>query len=407
MTVYAYKVLSEGLTRRGTLSAESPRAARDALRAQGLRVRDLRELSTAPSWAGWSKALRRLTLSRYERQVVSFYGELSTLLSAGLPLLEALESIAAQHRGLLRDRLLLLRERVSNGVPLAEAMAPQDDLFDPLSVRLVDVGERSGALSEVLAQAAAYRGRSAHFRGKVSTALIYPALVVTTGVGVTLFLMAFVVPKLLQSLTEAGKTTANLPVMTRAVKALSDALMGYWPWMLVVLILFVAVVAYLRGRPRMRIQWDRFILRVPLLGELLIKQAVVRLSVTVATLTRSGVPLVEALRIARASLRNTALHDAVAGVEAAVIAGRDLGPAMDEAGVLPRPVVQVFAVGQASGRLDVMLERLASDYDQQVERATQRLLALLEPVLILLLAVFVGIVVLSVILPYLEAGDVL
>lgn len=413
MGVYAYKAINgtAGDAVRGTVTADSPRAARDLLRGRGLKVRDLSEVRGSlatlrlPGLALPRRLGRGLGLgARSEGKVVAFYRELATLLNAGIPLLQALDGIIRQHRGGFHAHLMLLRDRIAAGESLADAMRAQPDIFDALSVNMVAVGERAGTLDYVLDQLASFKHRSHQFRGRLATAMIYPLIVVCAGIGVTLFLMTFVVPQLLQALVEAG---ATLPLMTRLVKAASDLLVAWW-WLLLLVAVAVIAGAWLALRlPRVRRAWHAVQLKVPIVGDLVRKQAIVRIAVALATLTRSGIEFVAAVRIVRESIGNLVIREALERCEDAVGAGRDIAPALEATGAFPPTVVQIVDVGQATGKLDQMLDRLANDYDQQVLVASQRFVALLEPILILLLAMFIGFIVLSVILPYMEVGNVL
>ncbi len=403
MAVYAYKATSAEQVSagnpliRGTIAADSPPAARELLRARGLRVKDLKQIR-----AGDKKGRRfGLIKRKYDNQVVSFGRELATLLSAGIPLMQSIESIAQQHKGHFASSLLVLRDRVAAGISLAQAMREQTDIFDELSISMVDVGERSGTLDKVLEQMAGFKYRSQQFKGKIGTALIYPAIVITVGIGVMLFLMTFVVPNLLEALIESGK---ELPATTRVVQMVSNALINYWWLILLCVIAVVGGVIFAMRLSRVKWYWHKFQLAMPVLGDLIRKQSIVRIAVTMSTLTRSGVEFITAIRIARRSTNNLILKDALQKCESAIGAGRDIAPALEATGAFPGTVVQIFAVGQASGQLDLMLERLAEDYDLQVQVATQRLISLFEPMLILMLAGFVGFIVLAIILPYLEVG---
>lgn len=409
MSVFAYRglMVDGGGSCKGTITADTPRAARDQLRARGMKVRRLTTVQSSGSSAadGRTLVLQRFTASRQGNRVAMFLGELATLLSAGVPLLDAIDSFIRQtKRSGFCDGLMTMRERVAAGVSLADAMREQPLLFDDLCVSMVEVGERSGKLDEVLRQLATFKQRGERLKSKLGTALIYPAIVLTAGVAVTLFLMTFVVPRLLESLIEAGQT---LPWMTQAVKAVSDVLVGYGLWIPVAVLPIVLLAAWLMRRPQVRRSWHRLQLRIPIVGELIRKQAMVRIAVTLATLTRSGMPFIEAVRIVRRTMPNLVIHDALADCEDAVGAGRDIAPSLEATGVFPHAMILVFSVGQASGRLDELLERIAADYDEQVNTLVQRLVAVLEPILILMLAVFVGVIVLAVILPYMEAGNVM
>ncbi|MFP4145639.1 MAG: type II secretion system F family protein [Phycisphaeraceae bacterium] len=406
MAVFSYKAAGEGGgVRAGTISADTARQARDRLRERGLRVRDIAEVRAGAA-GGQSPVARAVAAmrGRPEGKLVAAYRQLSTLLEAGIPLLDALDALSRQSRGDFRQRLLLLQQRVAGGGGLAEAMRQQPDLFDRLSVSMVEVGERSGTLGSVLEQLASFKQRAHMLKGKLATAMIYPAIVVIVGVFVSVLLMTFIVPQLLDALVEAGQ---RLPLPTRVVKGLSDLILNYWWAMLTIAAAGGAGGWLIMRRPGARRLWHRVQLRLPLVGDLVARQAIVRFAVTLAVLTRSGVEFVQALAIVRQSMTNQVVRDALKRCEEAVAAGRDIAPSLESTGVFPPTVVQIVDVGQASGRLDAMLDRLAADYDQQVQTATQRLLAVFEPAIILALAGGVLFVVLSILLPYLEAGNVL
>jgi type II secretory pathway component PulF len=337
-------------------------------------------------------------------QVTTFIREVSTLLAVGVPLAEGLETIARQHRGRFGEVILLLRDRVLGGASLGQAMREHPAVFDELAVNITEVGEDAGTLDASLSRLAEFRERSEQLRGRVATALIYPGIVLAMSVAASLFLMTFVVPRILEPLIEQGQA---LPFPTRVVKAVSDFLLAWW-WVLAggvvaVMIGFTALVRSAGGRRT----WHRFVLWIPALGELIRKQAIVRISVVLATLLKSGVVFVRAVQIAQRTTENLVLRDALVACERAITAGGDIGEAVGRSGAFPPMVVQIFAVGQQSGRLEEMLERLAETYDQQVNTAAQRLTAVLEPVLIIILAVLVLFIVLATVLPILEAGNVI
>ena len=232
--------------------------------------------------------------------------------------------------------------------------------------------------------------------------MIYPALVSVVAVASSVFLMTFVVPRILEPLMELGQP---MPFATRVVKGLSDALLA-WGWLLAIVLAaagcgFAIVIRTDRGKRALH----RFILRLPILGELVRKQAIVRIAMVVGTLLKSGIVFVRAIQIAQRTTANVVLRDALARCEAAVVAGSDIGEALAKTHAFPPMVVQIFSVGQESGRLEEMLDRLAVVYDQQVQHAAQRLAAILEPLLIVLLAVAVLFIVMATVLPILEAGN--
>lgn len=401
MPVFAYKAQDyAGALSHGTIVADSPRQARDALRGRGLVVN---AVEPAGSSTGLFSGFRGLVGKRYASELPSFLGDLATLLGVGIPLLEALDTLSRQYRKGFRTCILHLRERVAAGVGLAEAMAEQSRVFDPTCLSIVGVGERSGTLDESLRRLTEFRQRSQQLRGRVGTALLYPVIVLVTGIAVSIFLMTYVVPNLLNVLVQSGHP---LPFATRVVKGISDFLIDDW-WVLLILLLLVAIaVNTVMASDRWRLAWHRAQLRIPVIGDLLRKQAVARIALVMATLLRSGVEFVQAARIAQGVVGNRVLQQALDRCEKAVYAGGDIAVAMESSHAFPPSVVQIFAVGQQSGQLESMLDRLSIDYDQQVSLAAARLTSIMEPILILALAVLVGFIAFATVLPILEAGNV-
>lgn len=402
MAVYAY-IASPGAGSdpvRGTIAADSPRQARDQLRAQGLSIRELSEQRAKASAGLLNSYLTR----RQSSKVLGLLQEITTLLSAGIPLIEALDTITRQHDGRFKRSIMLLRDRVAAGASLAEAMAEQPMLFDALCISIVEVGENAGTLDESLATLVAYKRKAATLKNRVASAMIYPCVVMLVGIGISMFLMTFVVPKILGVLEQSGK---ELPFATRVVRDASDLLIQGWWLMALIAAGGVVLWSMLIRQPKCRMAWHRLQLRIPLFGELMLKQSIGRIAMVMSTLLKSDVTFLRSAAIARKTVRNQVIADAIRACEQAVLAGRDISDALERTKVFPPLVIQVFAVGQASGRLETMLEDLAADYDTQVEITANRLTALLEPMMMILLAVAVGFIAFATIMPILEAGNVL
>ncbi len=400
MPVYSYKATdSRGVASAGTLSANSAYEARTDLRDRGLRVLDIAEQK-----ATRTNISLATTPGRYSARFAGVMSELATLLGTGIPLLEAMKSVAHQQPRLVHVALMQLRDRVSSGVSLTEAMQEQPEMFDPLCIRMAEVGESSGTLDQTLRHWAEYKERSLQFRDRVTTALTYPIFVALTGVAVTIFLMTFVLPMLLESLLDSGKP---LPWPTRIAKFGSDLFVHYGFELAVGFGIVIVGTILLLRTDRGRWCWHALILKLPVFGLLARKQAVSRIAFLIATLTKSGVPFLQALELTAKSSENRIIRKALLDAADAVRSGHDIAPAMQKTDAFPMSVIQVFSVGQESGRLDEMLDRLAQDYDRQVSKTTERLATILEPVLILTLAIFVGFILFATILPILEAGNVL
>lgn len=400
MAVFSYTGLSQDASVvRGTVAADTPRQARDQLRGQGVRVRKLEPCNDRVRrrwWPDWS-------LSSSKVQWSTAVHELAMMLHAGIPMLEALDTIAAQNRGSFQTAVLGVRDKVAAGSSLADALAQRPDLFDAASVHMVEVGENSGTLDSVLTQLADFKRKQLGLRDSVTTAMVYPLFLVFFGGAAGLFLMTWVLPPLLENLQE---TMDVLPWPTRVAKAISDALVSYG-WLLALGLITSAVgfVMLLRTEKGTEI-WHRTLLRLPLVGPMAIKQGVSRIAMIIATLSRSGVELTRAVELAERSTGNVIFKKALRECGARIAAGEEVADALEQSGAFPPLAVRVFSVGQESGKLDEMLFRLSEDYDQQVATSSARLTALMEPILILVLAAMVGFLLLATILPILEAGNV-
>ena len=401
MAVFHYTGVNAELTIvRGTISADTPRQARDQLRDEGLSVRTIDEAKTASG----TRLSMRIPFRSFRVQWATAVHELAMMLHAGIPILEALDTIVAQNRGFFRVAILKLRDQVASGSSLNAALAEQPQLFDAASVHMVEVGENSGTLDTVLQQLAQFKRRQLALRNSVTTALVYPLFLICFGTAAAVFLMTAVLPPLLENLEE---TIEVLPWPTLIAKYLSDTLLNYgWLLACLVILLLGAIMASIRTE-RGQLKWHSMLLRVPILGPMAVKQGVSRISMVIATLLRSGIELTKAVELAERSTSNRVFKTALKQFGERISAGEDVSDALSQSGAFPPLAVRVFSVGQESGKLDEMLFQLADDYDEQVATSSARLTALLEPVLILVLAAAVGFLLLATILPILEAGNVM
>jgi type II secretory pathway component PulF len=325
------------------------------------------------------------------------------MLAAGIPMLESLDTIADQQSGVFRAAILQVRDKVAAGTSLADALADRPDLFDAASVHMVQVGENSGTLDTVLGELAEFKRKQMGLRDSVTTALVYPMFLVAFGLAAAIFLMTWVLPPLLENLQE---TMDELPWPTRVVRAMSDTMIDHWLAILIAAIVTIALASFVLRTEGGRRWWHRLILKLPLIGSMAIKQNISRISMVIATLTRSGVELTRAVDLAESATGNVIFKEALRQCGSRIAAGQDIADALALSGAFPPLAVRVFSVGQESGKLDEMLFRLSEDYDRQVAVRSARLTALVEPVLILCLAAMVGFLLLATVLPILEAGNV-
>jgi general secretion pathway protein F len=401
--VYAYKGLStEGRAVTGVVDADSARSARLKLRRTGVFPTDLTE-DRAP--AGRRVALGSGVRERVPTQeLAAATRQLSTLVAAGLPLVEALAALADQtEREHLRRAIVQIRERVTEGRSLADALAEHPRLFSPLYVNMVRAGEASGALDVVLSRLAEYTENQARLLGKVRTALTYPAVMLFLGGAILFFLVSYVVPKVTRIFQE---TQQQLPRVTLILIAVSD-FAAHWWWA----ILLLAAAAALGGRayartPAGRERVDAWLLRVPYVGRLVQKVALARFARTLSTLLASGIGLLQALDIVRNIVDNRVIARAIENARDAIREGQSIAPPLRESGVFPPLVVHMVAVGERSGQLEAMLGKAADAYDGEVENAVTSLTTVLEPLMIVFMGIVVLFIVLAILLPIFELNRV-
>lgn len=401
MALFDYSGFNQqGKTAKGSLEAGSKRAALEQLRDQGIYVSTLEE---QPKTA----ARRRWSLPRRSRLPVNDLATttrlLATLLQAGVPLDEALQSVVEQVENPAQARLYTqVREEVRQGSSLFQALAEQGRSFPDLYQRMVEVGENSGTLDQVLLRLADFLEEQARLRSRTVSALAYPVLMAIVGVGVLLFLLSFVVPKITRMLTDLGQA---LPLPTRLLITTSDLISAYG-W-LVALLVGGGIVALLRYRRTEagRLKLDGWTLKLPLIGRIQREIATARFSRTLGTLLHSGVPLLKALEISCGLLSNKVLRTAVETTSLEVREGASLAEPLKRSGVFPPLLAQMTAVGERSGTLEEMLIKVADSQDRQVEITLAGLLSLLEPLMILAMGGIIGFIVLAVLLPIFQASQ--
>ncbi|GGK07206.1 type II secretion system inner membrane protein GspF [Pseudomonas matsuisoli] len=396
MPTYRYLALNpEGRRIRDVIQAESERHARQLLRDKGLFPRDLRAANEARSTAGRG----RLDAN----QLTDFTRQLATLVGAAIPLADALQMLERQaSQAKVRALLLDLVAQVREGYALADSLKRHPRSFDELYRTLVAAGEKAGRLGPVLERLADYLERVQRQRHKARTALIYPMALMVVSVAVVAGLMTFVVPKLTEQFTQGGM---QLPLITRVLIVISDGLVTLGP---ILIALFAAggfAVSRLLRQRRWRLRWDGALLRVTRIGELVRVLNSARLARSMAILVNSGIPVLEALNVSRATVGNQVMLDALTGAIEKVKAGIGLGRALDQSAVFPPMLVNMVASGESSGTLDHMLERVADsqerDFNQQVDTA----LALFEPAMILILGGIVLCIVLAILLPIMQLNQ--
>lgn len=401
MPLYFYKAVNrEGESVEDRREAADEGALVAALQTEGLLPIRISPASSRPF--AWLRMGRRSGISR--KDIALFTHELLTLLQAGLPLDRALTVLVelTEKQPALNGMIARVLEGVKGGKQLSDALGAQSGVFSRFYLNLIRAGEAGGALEQVLERLAEYLERSRELRETVSTALIYPAILVTMSVMSLLLLLTFVVPQFTEMFESAGK---ELPVPTQIVVGVAEGLRDYW-WALP--LVFVGIVSYFRYQmadPDRRYAWDRRFLAIPLVGDLIRKIEVANFSRTLATLMGNGVSLLTALTIVKETLSNRVVVEKISHAAESLKQGGGLSAPLVESGLFPTLAVQMVKLGEESGHLTEMLEKVAITYDKEVKTAVQRMLALLEPILIVGLGIVIGGIIISILMAILSVND--
>lgn len=331
------------------------------------------------------------------KEVAVFFRQFSVMIDAGLPLVQCLEILASnQENPAFLKTLTEVRETVEGGSTLANAMRKQPSVFDDLTTNMIEAGETGGILDVILQRLAAYVEKAVKLRSAVKSALIYPVAVVSIAMLIVGALLKWVVPIFAKLFT--GLNVA-LPLPTRIVMGLSQFVGTFWWFFIVGGVGMVFAIKQIRKHPQGRYVLDALLLKLPVVGVLLRKIAVARFTRTLGTLITSGVPILEGLGITARTSGNAVLEEALMKVRKAVEEGHTIVDPLRECGMFPNMVTQMIGVGEATGAMDAMLQKVADFYEDEVDAATRDMLAMLEPVIIGILGLSIGGIVISLYLP--------
>jgi len=401
MAIFQYRALrDDGKSASGVIAAESPREAREKLRQSRLHPSSVTPLQAQATGTA-RQILRYFARPPGMEHLATFTRELATMLEVGIPLADALGALARQASSRRLETVSLdLRERILRGESFSLALSAHPDWFDDLYVSIVAAAEAGGSLDASLGRLADHVARKERVRARVSAALAYPAVMISVSICVLIFLLSYVVPKIVSLFDDPSM----LPLPTRILMALSGFFGTFWPVVIAVLVVAYVGVRVAASKPRGRQIRDLMLLRLPILGELVKRAAIARFAVTFSSLLRSGVPAHEALLIVKSVIGNEVIAEAVGAIHRQVLEGGMISATMDTSRLFPPTVAQMVAVGEKSGKLPDLLERIGDAYEEYVELHTQRLTSLLEPAIIIVMALVVAYIVLSVLLPILRIG---
>jgi len=380
----------------GVLEADSERHVRSQLRGRQLRPVEVQSAVRAEAANG---DLRQKLLPTRIRsgELALLTRQLSTLVQSNLPLADCLQAAAEQtRRPRSKAMLLQVRSRVTEGHTLAHALGEYPQVFNDMYRAMVSAGEHAGFLGPVLERLADYAEQRQHSAQKLRMAMIYPFILLGVAVAVIVALMVFVVPELVGIFAQSNR---ELPILTRVLIATSDFLRAWSGWLIVAIALLVLGVRRLLREPRRRRRWHALLLRVPGVAGLVIALDTARFASTLSILMASGVPLLEALRIAGQVLQNLVLREASEQVAVQVAEGSSLSRALGRAGPFPPMMVHMVASGESSGSLEDMLERSAQNQERELEMALGTVLGLFEPLMVVFMGGVVLLIVLAILLP--------
>lgn len=395
--MYSWEGLDKkGVKISGELAGHNPALIKAQLRRQGINPLKVRKKSISIFSAG--KKIKPLDIAFFSRQM-------ATMMKAGVPLLQSFDIISEgstnpNMRKLVED----IKQEVAAGHSFATALRQKPQYFDDLFCNLVDAGEQAGALESLLDRVATYKEKTESLKAKIKKAMTYPIAVVVVAFIVTGILLIKVVPQFQTLFAGFG---ADLPAFTLMVIGLSQALQDYW--LIVLIALFLAIIGFKRAyktSEKFRNGLDRALLKTPIIGQLLYKSAVARYARTLSTTFAAGVPLVEALDSVSGATGNIVFKNAVNKVKQDVSTGMQLNFSMRSTGVFPTLAIQMTAIGEESGALDSMLDKVANYYEEEVDNMVDSLTSLMEPMIMAVLGVVVGGLVIAMYLPIFKLGSV-
>jgi general secretion pathway protein F len=406
LPIFEYEALdSAGKSVQGIIDAESARTARTKLRGQGFYPTEIREEAMATEERASSLNIFSFLFGRIKaRDLALSSRQLATLMEAGIPLTSSLSALIEQlGHPLLRKTFTQIRERVREGSSLADVLSLHPRVFSPLFIGMVRAGEVSGTLALTLSRWADFSEHQVALRQKTRAAMTYPIFMFVIGVGVLIFLMTFVVPTVTKIFSDVGQ---SLPLPTVILISVSGFLNRFWWALLGGFIIFgLWLRRYVRSESGALV-WDRLKLKLPVVGDIHRQLVISRWSRTLGTLLHGGLPLLQALEISQGVVANRLLSKALSQAREKIREGEELAFTLKQSTLFPSLVLEMVSVGEKSGELGKMLEKVAVILENEVEAALQSRMSLLEPIMILIMGVAVGFIALSVLLPIMEMSQI-
>ena len=396
MPKFKYKAKSAaGRSESGMITARSEEEA-----LSELRKRQLQNVSVKVDTGGGGKP------SASTEDIVIFTRQLATMIGAGIPLMEAMEILCAQAENprfaICLDRIV---EDVRAGSDLSASMSKYPTVFENIYLAMIRAGEVSGQIDEILVRLAGYMEESQKLKREIKSAMTYPVISLTMILGITIFLMTYIVPQfanIFSQLRDKQGNAIEMPMITQITMMCSNFMVGYWWLIILSFVSTVFAIKTYKKTDRGAYHWDWLMLKMPVFGDLMIKVALSRFSKTFATLIKSGVPILGALEIVSATSGNRVIMEAVDGARESVREGNTLAEPLGRSPIFPPMVVKMIAIGERSGALETLLEKISTFYDEQVAAAVKGLTSMIEPIMIGVMGVLVGGIVMAVFYPIMK-----
>ena len=400
MALFNYKAINSlGETEEGFRDSPDEKLLIAALQAEGYIP-----IRIAPAGSRSMLGLGLANSKLKQKEIALFTGELATLLESGLPLDKSLSVLIdlTEENPRLGKLITRVLDKVKSGTSLADALEQQAGMFSKFYLNMIRAGEAGGSLAEVLVRLSDYLERSQELKDTVSTALIYPAILLIMSLASLFVMLIFVVPQFTEMFESAGK---DLPVSTQIVVGVAEWLQSYWWIVIGGIILISAFMRFQLADPVSKKAWDARFLKLPLAGTIILHKETANISRTLGTLLGNGVSILSALSIVRETVDNQVIAADIRETEEQLKQGKHMSDALMEKGVFPKMAMQMIKMGEETGRLEEMLLRVAVIYDKQLRVSIQRLLALLEPALIISLGLMIGGIIVSILLAILSVND--
>jgi general secretion pathway protein F len=402
MPRYTYiAIAADGKKAKGTLTAESPYAARKQLRIRNIHPTAVTEIGVAEEG---KTAIFSIFSRTSKKTLIDFTRQMATLLNSGIKLTEALTVLTIQAPDTkFKAALTDIRDRVITGESLTDAMKDYDDYFDIIYVSMVRVGEVTGSLGTVFGTIGNFMGKRQKVESKIITAMVYPIILLVFAVAVVLILTTFVIPKIGAQLVAAKQ---ELPWITKRLMNVSYIMTSWW-----VVVVVAAIVAMVWGikrffsTPRGAFWRDKFLLSLPLFGPLIKQRVVSRFASTLSTLLGSGLSMAESFRVVGEVTGNTLMKRAIDQSRERILSGADIATPLRESGVIDPSIAHMVTVGEKSGELESMLKNISDSLEESTDIVIERLSAAVEPVVIVFIAIIVGIIALAILLPILKISQ--